>query len=116
MLYTSFAGERSLALTKVSGKEGSIFTWSPPDGSKSGETQAVVDMAHKAKRKGLKVMAISHTSSTLASLASINLDLIEPVDGISLYSRESQIQMLKIIDEIGRMLLEAQEPIKFSTH
>ena len=29
--------------------------------SKSGETQSVVDMAHNAKRKGLKVFAISHT-------------------------------------------------------
>ncbi|OLQ93729.1 transcriptional regulator [Vibrio ponticus] len=74
--------------------------------SKSGETQAVVDMAHNAKRKGLKVFAISHLGSTLASIANTNLDLEEQVDGISPYSRESQIQILKIIDLIGKTLLE----------
>ncbi|ANU38945.1 MurR/RpiR family transcriptional regulator [Vibrio scophthalmi] len=74
--------------------------------SKSGETQAVVDMAHNAKRKGLKVLAISHVGSTLAAIANTNLDLEEQVDGISPYSRESQIQILKTIDVIGRALLE----------
>ncbi len=74
--------------------------------SKSGETQAVVEMAHNAKRKGLKVFAISHIGSTLASIANINLDLEEQVDGISPYSRESQIQILKVIDLIGKTLLE----------
>ncbi|MFC5076660.1 putative HTH-type transcriptional regulator YbbH [Vibrio thalassae] len=74
--------------------------------SKSGETQAVVEMAHNAKRKGLKVFAISHIGSTLASIANTNLDLEEQVDGISPYRRESQIQLLKIIDVIGQTLLE----------
>lgn len=73
--------------------------------SKSGETQSVVDMAHNAKRKGLKVFAISHTGSTLAGIASTNLDLAEQVDGISPYSRESQIHILELVDAIGRELL-----------
>jgi DNA-binding MurR/RpiR family transcriptional regulator len=73
--------------------------------SKSGETQAVVDMAHNAKRKGLKVFAISHLGSTLAGIAGINLDLEEQVDGISPYHRESQIHILELVDLIGRELL-----------
>ncbi|WP_117232666.1 MurR/RpiR family transcriptional regulator [Vibrio maerlii] len=74
--------------------------------SKSGETQAVVEMAHNAKRKGLKVLAISHTSSTLASIAHTNLELAEQVDGISPYSRESQIHILELVDSIGKQLLK----------
>ncbi|MGR5232745.1 MurR/RpiR family transcriptional regulator [Vibrio rotiferianus] len=73
--------------------------------SKSGETQAVVEMAHNAKRKGLKVMGISRKGSTLAQSSHVNVPLEEQVDGISLYSRESQIHILNIVDKIGKDLL-----------
>ncbi|MHA7231513.1 MurR/RpiR family transcriptional regulator [Vibrio campbellii] len=73
--------------------------------SKSGETQAVVEMAHNAKRKGLKVMGISRKGSTLAQSSLLNIPLEEQVDGISLYSRESQIHILNIVDKIGKELL-----------
>ncbi|MGR5288451.1 MurR/RpiR family transcriptional regulator [Vibrio maritimus] len=73
--------------------------------SKSGETQAVVEMAHNAKRKGLKVMGISRKGSTLAQSSHLNVPLEEQVDGISLYSRESQIHILNIVDKIGKVLL-----------
>lgn len=73
--------------------------------SKSGETQAVVEMAHNAKRKGLKVMGISRKGSTLAQSSHLNIPLEEQVDGISLYSRESQIHILNIVDKIGKELL-----------
>ncbi|WP_440889135.1 MurR/RpiR family transcriptional regulator [Vibrio sp. WZ-1] len=73
--------------------------------SKSGETQAVVEMAHNAKRKGLKVMGISRKGSTLAQSSHVNVPLEEQVDGISLYSRESQIHILNIVDKIGKELL-----------
>lgn len=73
--------------------------------SKSGETQAVVEMAHNAKRKGLKVMGISRKGSTLAQSSHLNIPLEEQVDGISLYSRESQIHILNLVDKIGKDLL-----------
>lgn len=73
--------------------------------SKSGETQAVVEMANNAKRKGLKVMGISRKGSTLAQSCHLNILLEEQVDGISLYSRESQIHILNIVDKIGKELL-----------
>lgn len=73
--------------------------------SKSGETQAVVEMARNAKRKGLQVFAISHIGSTLAGIASINLDLAEQVDGIAPYHRESQIHILQLVDMLGKSLL-----------
>ncbi|HAT8498071.1 TPA: MurR/RpiR family transcriptional regulator [Vibrio vulnificus] len=73
--------------------------------SKSGETQAVVEMANNAKRKGLKVMGISRKGSTLAQSSHLNIPLEEQVDGISLYSRESQIHILNIVDKIGKELL-----------
>lgn len=73
--------------------------------SKSGETNAVVEMAHNAKRKGLKVLGISHKGSTLDQVCHLNVALEEQVDGISLYGRESQIHTLQIIDQIGKELL-----------
>ena len=73
--------------------------------SKSGETQSVIDMAHNAKRKGLKVLSISHTLGTLSKVSNLNIDLAEQISGISLYSRESQIQILKIVDLIGEVIL-----------
>lgn len=72
--------------------------------SKSGETQSVIDMAHNAKRKGIKVFAISKASSTLSHVSDANIDLQEQISGISLYSRESQIRILEVVDQIGRHL------------
>ncbi|MGF1682778.1 MurR/RpiR family transcriptional regulator [Photobacterium minamisatsumaniensis] len=74
--------------------------------SKSGETQAVIDMAHNAKRKGLKVVAISHKGSTLNQTSHLNIGLEEQVDGISPYRRESQIRILEIVDHLGKELLD----------
>ncbi|GGK28430.1 MULTISPECIES: MurR/RpiR family transcriptional regulator [Aliivibrio] len=73
--------------------------------SKSGETTAVIDMAYNAKRKGLKVLGISHKGSTLEQACHLNIILEEQVDGVSLYGRESQIHILQIIDQIGKELL-----------
>ncbi|CAK3136571.1 MurR/RpiR family transcriptional regulator [Vibrio crassostreae] len=73
--------------------------------SKSGETNAVIEMAQNAKRKGLKVLGISHNGSTLDQVCHLNVALEEQVDGISLYGRESQIHTLQIIDQIGKELL-----------
>ena len=73
--------------------------------SKSGETNAVIEMAQNAKRKGLKVVGISHQGSTLDQICHLNVALEEQVDGISLYGRESQIHSLKIVDQIGKELL-----------
>ncbi|MFA0440800.1 transcriptional regulator [Vibrio sp. 10N.286.49.C2] len=73
--------------------------------SKSGETNAVIEMANNTKRKGLKVLGISHKGSTLDQVCHLNVDLEEQVDGISLYGRESQIHTLQIIDQIGKELL-----------
>ncbi|MEZ8115896.1 MULTISPECIES: MurR/RpiR family transcriptional regulator [Vibrio] len=73
--------------------------------SKSGETNAVIEMAQNAKRKGLKVLGISHNGSTLDQVCHLNVALDEQVDGISLYGRESQIHTLQIIDQIGKELL-----------
>lgn len=73
--------------------------------SKSGETQSVIDMAHNAKRKGLKVLSISHKSGTLCKVSNLNIDLDEQISGISLYSRESQIRILTIVDQVGEVIL-----------
>lgn len=73
--------------------------------SKSGETNAVIEMAQNAKRKGLKVVGISHQGSTLDQVCHQNVALEEQVDGISLYGRESQIHSLQIVDQIGEKLL-----------
>ncbi|MFA0349807.1 SIS domain-containing protein, partial [Vibrio sp. 10N.222.55.C6] len=73
--------------------------------SKSGETNAVIEMAQNAKRKGLKVVGISHQGSTLDQVCHQNVALEEQVDGISLYGRESQIHSLQIVDQIGKELL-----------
>lgn len=73
--------------------------------SKSGETNAVIEMAQNAKRKGLKVLGISHQGSTLDQVCHLNVALEEQVDGISLYGRESQIHSLQIVDQIGKELL-----------
>ena len=72
--------------------------------SKSGETNAVIEMAQNAKRKGLKVVGISHQGSTLDQICHLNVALEEQVDGISLYGRESQIHSLQIVDQIGKEL------------
>ncbi|CDU08514.1 Transcriptional regulator [Vibrio coralliirubri] len=73
--------------------------------SKSGETNSVIEMAQNAKRKGLKVVGISHQGSTLDQVCHQNVALEEQVDGISLYGRESQIHSLQIVDQIGKELL-----------
>lgn len=73
--------------------------------SKSGETQAVIEMANNAKRKGLKVISISKSQSSLSQSTHLNVGLEEQVDGISLYSRESQLHILSIVDAIGKELL-----------
>jgi DNA-binding MurR/RpiR family transcriptional regulator len=73
--------------------------------SKSGETKAVIDMAHNAKRKGLKVVSICHAGSTLDQTSHLVASLHEQVDGVSPYKRESQITILQIIDGIGKQLL-----------
>ncbi|MNQ84287.1 DNA-binding transcriptional regulator HexR [compost metagenome] len=74
--------------------------------SKSGETDSVISMARNAKRKGLKVSAITLKNSTLNQVAHITVPLNQQVDGNSLYSRESQISMLNQIDRLGKLLLE----------
>ncbi|MPW30829.1 MurR/RpiR family transcriptional regulator [Agarivorans sp. B2Z047] len=73
--------------------------------SKSGETNAVIEMAQNSKRKGLKVLGVSHRGSTLDQICHLNVALEEQVDGISLYGRESQIHSLQIIDQLGKELL-----------
>ena len=73
--------------------------------SKSGETHAVIEMAQNAKRKGLNVVSISRSGSTLDQVSHLNIGLDEQVDGISLYGRESQIQILELVDMIGKELL-----------
>ncbi|WP_108652807.1 MurR/RpiR family transcriptional regulator [Dongshaea marina] len=73
--------------------------------SKSGMTQAVIEMAHNAKRKGLKVFSISHRDSTLAKFNHRNLSDVGAIDSISPYSRESQLHILKLVDSLGELLL-----------
>ena len=73
--------------------------------SKSGETQSIIDMAHNAKRKGLKVLSISYQGSTLSHVSNLNIDLEDQVTGLSLYSRESQLSILKVVDQLGYHLL-----------
>lgn len=74
--------------------------------SKSGETKAVIDVAHIAKRKGLFVSAITLKNSTLSQVSNYTIDLTQHIDGLSPYRRESQLAVLHIADEIGRILLE----------
>lgn len=73
--------------------------------SKSGETQSVVDMAHIAKQKRLHVASISPANSSLAMSSQLNLTLPKAGQALSLYHRESQIQTLMLIDDIGNLLL-----------
>ncbi len=73
--------------------------------SKSGETNAVVDMAHNAKRQGMKVFSISLRGSTLSQISHLNVNLEEQIDGISLHSRESQLHILEVVDKLGEQLL-----------
>ncbi|MDA9556473.1 MurR/RpiR family transcriptional regulator [Vibrio sp.] len=73
--------------------------------SQSGETDAVVNMAHNAKRKGLKVLGITREGSTLASFCHKTIVMEGNIDGVSLYNRESQIKTLSIIDQLGKTLL-----------
>ncbi|MGI9279021.1 MAG: MurR/RpiR family transcriptional regulator [Endozoicomonas sp.] len=75
--------------------------------SKSGETQAVIDLAHNAKRKGMKVFAISKDDSSLSHVSDFNINLNEPISGLSLYKRESQLRILEIIDQVGCQLLSS---------
>ena len=73
--------------------------------SKSGETHAVLEMAHTAKRKGLKVMSISESCSSLDYISHKNLGLKKQLNSVSLYSRESQIHILEVVDKVGEKLL-----------
>ncbi|WP_028866019.1 MurR/RpiR family transcriptional regulator [Psychromonas aquimarina] len=73
--------------------------------SKSGETDAVIDMTHNAKRKEMTVISVSHQNSTLSKISRLNIDLTRQIDGTSVYGRESQIDILEIVDQIGEHIL-----------
>lgn len=75
--------------------------------SKSGETHSLIEMAHNARRKGLKVLVISCENSTLASLATLNWPLSVNKNPVSLYHREGQLELLTVIDRIGCCLLQS---------
>lgn len=74
--------------------------------SKSGETLSLIEMAHNARRKGLKVLVISSEHSTLESLATLSWPLRVNKNPISLYQREGQLELLIVIDRIGCCLLQ----------
>ena len=66
--------------------------------SKSGETQSVLDMAHTAKPKGVRVAVISPSGSTLSAISNLNIDLDESVSNFSLYNLSlSQISTPRVI-------------------
>lgn len=74
--------------------------------SKSGETYSLIEMAHNARRKGLKVLVITCENSTLESLATLSWPLKINMNPISLYQREGQLELLTVIDRIGCYLLQ----------
>ncbi|EGT4269495.1 SIS domain-containing protein, partial [Cronobacter sakazakii] len=73
--------------------------------SKSGETKAIVEMARNAKRKNIRVMAITRNNSSLSQVASRTWAVEDTDEASSLYQRESQIKILDFIDSIGCKLL-----------
>ncbi|ELY2471823.1 MurR/RpiR family transcriptional regulator [Cronobacter sakazakii] len=73
--------------------------------SKSGETKAIVEMARNAKRKNIRVMAITRNNSSLSQVASRTWAVEDADEASSLYQRESQIKILDFIDSIGCKLL-----------
>ncbi|EOI5727947.1 MurR/RpiR family transcriptional regulator [Cronobacter malonaticus] len=77
--------------------------------SKSGETRAIVEMARNAKRKNIKVMAITQNHSSLSEVASRTWCIETMPNPSSLYQRESQIKLLRFIDSIGCQLLSASD-------
>jgi len=75
--------------------------------SKSGETHSLIEMAHNARRKGLKVLVITSRTSTLASLGTVSWPLEINRNPISLYQREGQLDLLRVVDRIGYHLLQS---------
>ncbi|AYN28758.1 MurR/RpiR family transcriptional regulator [Buttiauxella sp. 3AFRM03] len=74
--------------------------------SKSGETHSLIEMAHNAHRKGLKVLVITSRNSTLESLGTVCWPLEINRNPISLYQREGQLDLLMVVDRIGCHLLQ----------
>lgn len=74
--------------------------------SKSGETQSILDMAGNARRKGIKVMALTCQHSSLARMAALVWPLETYRNPVSLYERESQLGLMKVVDGIGCELLK----------
>ncbi|POT56239.1 MurR/RpiR family transcriptional regulator [Citrobacter amalonaticus] len=77
--------------------------------SKSGETKDITEMARSAKRKNIKVIAITQKNSTLSRIASRSWCIETTTDASSLYQRESQIRLLNFIDGIGYRLLNTSD-------
>ncbi|CAH6636579.1 MurR/RpiR family transcriptional regulator [Pseudocitrobacter vendiensis] len=74
--------------------------------SKSGETADILDMARNAKRKNLRVIAITQANSSLCKLASRAWHVESNENVTTLYKRETQITILNFIDGIGYQLLD----------
>jgi DNA-binding MurR/RpiR family transcriptional regulator len=74
--------------------------------SKSGETRSIVDMAANARRKGIKVIALTCQPSSLACMAALVWPLETYRNPVSLYQRESQLGLMKVVDGIGCELLK----------
>ncbi|WP_312951779.1 SIS domain-containing protein [Superficieibacter sp.] len=77
--------------------------------SKSGETADILDMARNAKRKKIKIIAITREMSSLSKIASRAWHVDTVTDMSSLYKRETQIQLLNFIDSIGCRLLSTSD-------
>lgn len=74
--------------------------------SKSGETRSIIDMAMNARRKGIKVIALTCQHSSLARMAAQVWPLEAYRNPVSLYQRESQLGLMKVVDSIGCELLK----------
>lgn len=77
--------------------------------SKSGETKDILDMARNARRKNIRVIAITHKDSSLSKIASHTWHVEMATNVPSIYKRETQIQLLTFIDDIGCKLLETSD-------
>ncbi|MCS2157288.1 MurR/RpiR family transcriptional regulator [Scandinavium sp. H11S7] len=83
--------------------------------SKSGETQSIIDLSWNARRKGIKVVAITSQHSSLAKIAGLVWPLQEYSNPVSLYQRESQLELMKVVDGIGCELLKMSSTVLKTT-
>lgn len=75
----------------------------------SGETTDILDMARIAKRKNIKTIAITRNNSSLSNITSHVWHIETVTDTSSVYKRETQIKLLKFIDDIGCKLLDTSD-------